>query len=247
MSLARLSAVPTDTSRPTAHPPAGRSAHPSVHPSSGPHIPDGPDSDRQAPDHRRGDRIRPVGAVSFRALRAIAAGLARVEQPLPVDLAGDGPRSSRLIATAFYDVWLITWPDGSGLEPHDHGDVRSVLQVVDGEITEVYRDRRANLEPASRVLGQGSVTLAEPTVVHSLRNRSGAEATTLHVYSPPPGRRVRGGAVDPGGRHPRPGHVGRRGGPRAPAAEPGAAVTSTGSRSRRLRPCSKGSPSTPYR
>jgi predicted metal-dependent enzyme (double-stranded beta helix superfamily) len=126
-----------------------------------------------------------VGAVSFRALRAIAAGLARVEQPLPVDLAGDGPRSSRLIATAFYDVWLITWPDGSGLEPHDHGDVRSVLQVVDGEITEVYRDRRANLEPASRVLGQGSVTLAEPTVVHSLRNRSGAEATTLHVYSPP--------------------------------------------------------------
>jgi hypothetical protein len=118
-------------------------------------------------------------------LRAIAAGLARVEQPLPRDGAGDGARSSRLIATAFYDVWLITWPDGSGLDPHGHGDVRSVLQVVDGELTEAYSDRVASVEAAVRTLKRGSVTIGEPSVVHSLTNRSGADATTLHVYSPP--------------------------------------------------------------
>jgi len=161
MSLARF--VPTSTE--PLPPTADRTAHPSV---------DGPP-----------DRVRPVGSLSFRSLRAIAAGLGRVEQPLPADGVDDGPRSSRLIATAFYDVWLITWPDGSGLEPHDHGDVRSVLQVVDGELTETFQDRRTSLESAVRTLRRGSVTLAEPTVVHGLGNRSGADATSLHVYSPP--------------------------------------------------------------
>ena len=162
MSLARLaptSAAPTDTQA------SVRSAHPSA---SGPP-----------------DRIRPVGSLSFRALRAIAAGLARVEQPLPPDPTADGPRSSRLIATAFYDVWLITWPDGSGLEPHGHSDVRSVLRVVDGLLVETYSDRAASVESVTRTLERGSVTMAEPTVVHGLRNRSGADATSLHVYSPP--------------------------------------------------------------
>jgi Cysteine dioxygenase type I len=131
------------------------------------------------------DPIRPVGSLSFRALRTIAARLARVEGPLPVDRPGDGARSSRLIATAFYDVWLTTWPNGSDLEPHDHGDVRSVLQVIDGELTEAYSDRPMHVEAAVRTLKRGSVTVAEPTVVHSLSNRSGRDATTLHVYSPP--------------------------------------------------------------
>jgi hypothetical protein len=131
------------------------------------------------------DRIRPAGSLSFRALRAIAGGLARVEQPLPPDATGDNTRSSRLIATAFYDVWLMTWPDGSGLEPHDHGAVRSVLQVVDGELIETQSDRVVGVEAAVRTLQRGSVTIAEPTVVHSLHNRSGADVTTLHVYSPP--------------------------------------------------------------
>ena len=172
MSLARFDS--TTDSHPV-HPTADRSDHPST--------------DRHRTDHPSTDRasepVRPFGSLSFRALRAIAAGLARVEQPLPADTTGDGPRSSRLIATAFYDVWLITWPAGSGLEPHDHGDVRSVLQIVDGELTETYSDRLTGGESTVRTLRRGSVTLAEPTVVHGLDNRSGTDATSLHVYSPP--------------------------------------------------------------
>ncbi len=163
MSLTRFDPDPQNRPAPNV------SAHPSAHPSGA--VPSDP--------------VRPVGSLSFRALRAIAAGLARVEQPLPPAGPGDGARSSRLIATAFYDVWLITWPDGSGLEPHDHGDVRSVLQIVDGELTETYSDRRLGVEAAVRTLRRGSVTIAEPTVVHRLGNRSGADATSLHVYSPP--------------------------------------------------------------
>ena len=162
MSLARFDPTPDDHS---VRPVPDRTDHPSTDRPSG--------------------RVRPVGSLSFRALRAIAAGLARVEQPLPAAAPGDGARSSRLIATAFYDVWLITWPAGAGLEPHDHGDVRSVLQIVDGELTETYSDRLTGGASTVRTLGRGSVTLAEPTVVHGLANRSGADATSLHVYSPP--------------------------------------------------------------
>ena len=162
MSLARFD--PTPDLHPV-RPETGRSDHPSA--------------------DNLSERVRPVGSLSFRALRAIAAGLGRVERPLPAEEAGDGARSSRLIATAFYDVWLITWPDGTGLEPHDHGDVRSVLQIVDGELTETSSDRRTGAAPTVRTLRRGSVTIAEPTVVHGLSNRSGADATSLHVYSPP--------------------------------------------------------------
>lgn len=133
----------------------------------------------------RAERIRPTGSISFRALRAIVAGLARVQQAVPGDGGGDAPRSSRLLATAFYDVWLITWPDGSGVEPHHHGNVRSVLHVVDGELTEIFSDGAEGVAPVLRTLQQGSTTPAEPSVVHALTNRSGADATTLHVYSPP--------------------------------------------------------------
>lgn len=164
MSIARHFSISAPDASPS-RPAPDRSAHPSVHSPSAPN--------------------RPVGSLSFRALRTIAAGLSRVEQPLPEEDIGDGARSVRLIATAFYDVWKITWPDGSGLEPHDHGEVRSVIQVIDGEVIEVYSDASVREEVAVRTLKRGTVTIAEPTLVHSLSNRSGREATTLHVYSPP--------------------------------------------------------------
>ncbi len=131
------------------------------------------------------ERIRPTGSISFGALRAVAAGLARTQEPAPIGGAGDSPRSWRLAATAFYDAWLITWPAGSGLGPHDHGDVRSVLPVIDGELTEIFSDRVECQDPTVRVLSSGSSTSAEPSEVHALINRSGADATSLHVYSPP--------------------------------------------------------------
>lgn len=169
MSLAPIASVPTADQRSTRplRPSPDRTSHPSGHGPSG------------------ADRTRPTGSLSFGALRVIAAGLARVQQPVLRDHASDAPRSSRLLATAFYDVWLITWPGGSGIEPHDHGNVRSVLHIVDGELTEIFSDRTGRSDPAVRILHRGASMPAEPSVVHAMTNRSGADATTLHVYSPP--------------------------------------------------------------
>jgi Cysteine dioxygenase type I len=131
-------------------------------------------------------RNRPTGALSFGALRAIAAGMARVYQPLPAAATHPGEVSSvRLLRTAFYDAWLVTWPVGSELEPHDHGPARSVLHVIDGELVEYRSDREAAVTTSGRRLLRGGSTFGAPSLVHELVNRSGAEATTLHVYSPP--------------------------------------------------------------
>jgi predicted metal-dependent enzyme (double-stranded beta helix superfamily) len=112
--------------------------------------------------------------------------MARSQQAVPP--GDDDPaaaRSLRLLATAFYDVWLITWPDGSGLAAHDHGGSRSVLHVVEGELVEIFADHVDRPVPTGRVLRRGDATTAGPSFVHDLANRSGADATSLHVYSPP--------------------------------------------------------------
>ena len=51
------------------------------------------------------------GALSFEALRAIAAGFAKAHPPMARDENDpSAPRSLRLLATAHYDVWVVTWP-----------------------------------------------------------------------------------------------------------------------------------------
>jgi len=129
-------------------------------------------------------------ALDADALHQIAAGLAQSQQPIEMqDLdgpdAGTTARSRRLLATASYDVWLITWPPGSGLGAHDHGDARSVIHMVTGVLFEESIDRRRAGSLRSRVLYVGDAAQSEPSVVHRIENRSGQDATSIHVYSPP--------------------------------------------------------------
>ena len=128
----------------------------------------------------------PSEPLSFAALRAVAAGVARSQGPLPLDhhdLAT--ARSLRLLATDIYDVWLVTWPPTSGRPFHGHGPVRSVLHVIEGELVEIFSDDGDARAAGSRLLRRGESFCATPSFVHDLANQSGVEATTLHVYSPP--------------------------------------------------------------
>jgi hypothetical protein len=132
----------------------------------------------------KGDR--PPGALSFSAMRGIAAGLALVQRPIEPSGEDPGsPRTIRLITTAFYDAWLTTWPDGSGLPLHDHGGSRSLTRVVDGQLVEIVTDLIDHLPPVASLLHRGDITCSGVSRVHDLANRSGADATTLHIYSPP--------------------------------------------------------------
>jgi quercetin dioxygenase-like cupin family protein len=121
-----------------------------------------------------------VTSLPGEALESIAAGLARVDRQVPTrdgDEPG-APRSVRLISTDAYDVWLITWPPGSGIDQHDHAGSASVLRVVIGSITECTAS-------GVRQFGPGVSAVSPPRAVHRLRNDGPGDCTTLHVYSPP--------------------------------------------------------------
>jgi hypothetical protein len=126
-------------------------------------------------------------ALPIQALFEIAGGLARVQQWVPLEAGGNAgaPRSIRLLATASYDVWLITWPSGSGIASHDHGGVHSVMQLVDGELLERFVEHPDERNPGVRRLTKGQSSLSRGSFAHSLENRSLDDATTIHVYSPP--------------------------------------------------------------
>jgi predicted metal-dependent enzyme (double-stranded beta helix superfamily) len=121
--------------------------------------------------------------LSFDALVAIASGIA--SSPLWSEHAHHDPaerRPVRLLATPAYEVWVIGWTTGQGVEPHDHGSARGVLAVAEGTLTEVASTdgglRRTEL-PA------GSVHRLEERIVHEVVNAHTLPATSIHVYSPP--------------------------------------------------------------
>jgi quercetin dioxygenase-like cupin family protein len=124
-------------------------------------------------------------ALPRQALADIAAGLARIDRSVP-EQAGSAPgtpRSIRLIGTEVYDVWLITWPSGTGMSHHDHGSSLSVLQVVSGILAEIHAP--AGEPGRTRLLETGCSAVTEPGQAHELWNPGPSEATSVHVYSPP--------------------------------------------------------------
>jgi hypothetical protein len=128
--------------------------------------------------------------LTFGALREIAVGLGQSQRAVAArgrrgQQSGDTTRSKRLLATASYDVWLITWPPSSGLGPHDHGDARSVIHIVDGELAEEVGEELGSGGGGTRILRTGDSSQMEESGIHQIDNRSVREATSLHVYSPP--------------------------------------------------------------
>jgi quercetin dioxygenase-like cupin family protein len=122
-----------------------------------------------------------LNALGLGALQEMAAGLAASGRVVPTDPDGDpeAARSIRLLGTRDYDAWLVSWPAGSGKRRHGHEGSTSVAHVVSGTLSERTGDGQ------QRLLGPGQVTSCRPWQTHELWNRTGTEATSVHVYSPP--------------------------------------------------------------
>ena len=82
------------------------------------------------------------------------------------------------------EAWLLGWTVEQAIELHDHGGSAAAVIVLEGELVETVAELGRTVSTAARWPG-GSVHDLGPTHVHDLRNRSGALATSLHVYSPP--------------------------------------------------------------
>lgn len=122
-------------------------------------------------------------AIDTAALADMAAGMARAASAfagqVPVDPAER--TGLRLIGTDLYDVWLLRWPPGTRVTPHDHGVSAGAFSVVDGGLREVrWHDGR----PETRTVTPGEVVTIERGVVHDVIGVAGS-SLSVHVYSPP--------------------------------------------------------------
>lgn len=120
------------------------------------------------------------------ALADIAAGVARAQTWWRRHVRHDPRRRRpvRLIATEAYEVWVIGWTAGQGVELHDHGDAAGALVVVEGRLAELALDV-ASGTLHRRAVGPGSVHPLPVGLVHDVVAVDASHATTIHVYSPP--------------------------------------------------------------
>ena len=81
------------------------------------------------------------------------------------------------------EIWAIHWPQGQGLELHDHGGSVGALWVVAGTLEEHYIDAAGTV--ARRTLATGGGAAFGRTYIHDVVNADAAPATSVHAYSPP--------------------------------------------------------------
>jgi hypothetical protein len=81
------------------------------------------------------------------------------------------------------EIWAIHWPQGRGLELHDHGGSAGALWVVEGTLEEHYVEHRHTT--ARRSIAAGGGEAFRPAYIHDVVNVQAAPATSLHAYSPP--------------------------------------------------------------
>ncbi len=118
---------------------------------------------------------------------AIAAAIARtitITSPRWPDRPAEHPTDRtgvRVLRTPEYDVWLLRWPTGTGVTPHDHGASIGAFCVVDGSLLE--HRWHAGMR-TSRIIGPAETVTIGQGEVHDVIGLTDG-SLSVHVYSPP--------------------------------------------------------------
>lgn len=133
-----------------------------------------------------------AAAVTGRATWPVG-DLAQLTRLLVADLPDDLRRHARhdaidrwylrLALTEHVEVWLLTWTPDQGTKPHDHGGASGSYTVLDGVLTETWRDGAGPTHRGVRPQRSGSAF--GPDRTHTVHNRATRNATSVHAYSPP--------------------------------------------------------------
>ena len=114
---------------------------------------------------------------------AIAATITRTSSRWPALPAEHSTErtGARVLSNETFDVWLLRWPRGTGVDPHDHGASVGGFAVVEGVLEEIrWRDGVRS----SHVVRPGQVATVERGVVHDVVGVTDG-ALSVHVYAPP--------------------------------------------------------------
>lgn len=121
-------------------------------------------------------------ALSTAELEAVVGR--RLGDPHPIRTLGHDARDRngvRISRSLDHDLWLLRWPPGTRVTPHDHGDSAGAFSVLHGELIEL---RWQASVPECRLVAPGETVSFERGVVHDVvaTNRV---AYSIHAYSPP--------------------------------------------------------------
>lgn len=131
---------------------------------------------------RRAGGVRLALPNIARIARTTAEALRRGCTPLQEPEIDPAHRTSVLVySTPDYDVWILRWPHGTRVDPHDHGESAAAFSVVSGELLEV---RWQEGEPKHRRIADSTVVTVDAGVVHDVVGAT-PSALSVHVYSPP--------------------------------------------------------------
>ncbi|HEX3345090.1 MAG TPA: cysteine dioxygenase family protein [Polyangiaceae bacterium] len=133
-----------------------------------------------------GDALACVTRRDAAALARLAMGWAgegRAARPMP--RVGQ-PYGRRVLFTSPEgEVMLASWRRGARCAPHDHGEARGLVLVLDGVFTEGVYEATADggiRAGSSRVVAAGDTLAVGHGLVHDMRAHGGG--ATLHVYVP---------------------------------------------------------------
>lgn len=87
----------------------------------------------------------------------------------------------RVLSNDLYDVWLLRWPTGTGVTPHDHGASIGAFSVVRGSLVEV---RWRGAARTSQLIGSAETVTIGRGIVHDVIGATDG-SLSVHVYSPP--------------------------------------------------------------
>ncbi|QHE60698.1 cysteine dioxygenase [Rossellomorea vietnamensis] len=85
------------------------------------------------------------------------------------------------------ELLVMNWSDME-CAPHDHGDSKGWIQVMDGTSVNTMfevKDNRLPQELFDREYREGSFFFAPKKGVHKMKKGSAGDLVTLHLYSPP--------------------------------------------------------------
>jgi predicted metal-dependent enzyme (double-stranded beta helix superfamily) len=147
-------------------------------------------ADRLLPAEASGTELHPRSSGPLGLLDLLQSYVAETAELLPRAEPGLTERSYELLElTDELEIWAIHWPQGQGLELHDHGGSVGALWVVEGALEEHYVRPEHHVRP-ERALGRRSIVSGGgaafgPHYVHDVVNAQAAPATSVHAYSPP--------------------------------------------------------------
>ena len=131
-------------------------------------------------DHGAGRLLRASGPLHhpLDLLRDVARdpGLPALVEPHPTER-----RWQRLETDRDVELWIISWPPGTGTGWHDHGAARGAFATLQGRLTE---DSWASGRAFRRRLGPGDARTFPASHVHDVHNDTAEHAVSLHAYAP---------------------------------------------------------------